>query len=276
MYGRGSYSAYTYTQSGDDNIKVGAIDSVRLEATLLQGSGGCAINLGAFGASAINNSRIDKVYVHRMLHNKDLAWNGCAVQDLDGNGQGGVICTRSCAMKEDGLIDTTVSNLFIPDLGGANSVARPFAIGVNTESVFCKGNDHVKGSYPIRNLVFKNINIQPNPGCSSVLYDNTGQVVWGDDGSGTPSMAFYNAEESDQANCDFHEVVQFSANPAYYVCGETDEVDAAKHCMAEDGVGSEPNIDYSSVLDGNNVNVDFPYCDLGSWVDKVKKEVALA
>ena len=152
-------------------------------------------------------------------------------------------------MKEDGLIDTTVSNIFIPDLGGANSVARPFAIGVNTESVFCKGNDHVKGSYPIRNLVFKNINIQPNPGCSSVLYDNTGQVVWGDDGSGTPSMAFYNAEESDQANCDFHEVVQFSANPAYYVCGETDEVDAAKHCMAEDGVvGSEPNIDYSSVL----------------------------
>lgn len=199
-----------------------------------------------------------------------------AVQDLDGNGQGGVICTRSCAMKEDGLIDTTVSNLFIPDLGGANSVARPFAIGVNTESVFCKGNDHVKGSYPIRNLVFKNINIQPNPGCSSVLYDNTGQVVWGDDGSGTPSMAFYNAEESDQANCDFHEVVQFSANPAYYVCGETDEVDAAKHCMAEDGVGSEPNIDYSSVLDGTNVNVDFPYCDLGSWVDKVKKKVALA
>lgn len=55
MYGRGSYSAYTYTQSGDDNIKVGAIDSVRLEATLLQGSGGCAINLGAFGASAIRN-----------------------------------------------------------------------------------------------------------------------------------------------------------------------------------------------------------------------------
>ena len=100
-------------------------------------------------------------------------WLGMAVQDLDGNGQGGVICTRSCAMKEDGLIDTTVSNIFIPDLGGANSVARPFAIGVNTESVFCKGNDHVKGSYPIRNLVFKNINIQPNPGCSSVLYDKT-------------------------------------------------------------------------------------------------------
>ena len=95
----------------------------------------------------------------------------------------------------------------------------------------------------------------------------------GDDGSGTPSLTFYNSKESDQANCDFRENVQLSINPVYYVCGLTDKTDASQHCMTEDGVGSEPNFDYSFVPDGTNVNMDFPYCS-GSF-GKADKKVAL-
>ena len=254
MMGRGSSSSFTYTHTSDDNVKIAAPDTKREHLTLLQGSAGCAINLGSYGMGDIDNSVADGVYIHRVLYRKNDVWNGCG-------GYGGVVCTRSCGQNPNGLRDATVSNLFIPELGpndsGANSVAVPFGIGVQESGFFC-GNTPAVDAYPIRNLVFQNIAIHPEPSCKSKIYDNSGKVQWGT--SDTPSAIFYDREKSDIMTCDFRGTVKYSEDSAYFVCGFENEDEAEKKCLTTNGIGGVPNVDYD-IANGANPNIEFPYCD---------------
>jgi len=256
IMGDGSYSAFTYTHTSDDNVKIASLDTKREHSTLLQGGVGCAINLGSDGEGDIDNSVVNGVYIHRVLHNPNDAFNGCG-------GKGGVICSRSCGKNPQGLVDATVSNLYIPELGtsgtadsGANSVAVPFGIGVQELGLHC-GNTPANDAYPIRNLVFQNIIIHPKPFCKSKIYDNSGNVQWGT--SDKPSAIFYDEANSDLATCNFREPVEFSRDPAYFVCGFADKDEAEKSCLTTAGVGGLPNVEYD-IGPGVDANIKFPVC----------------
>jgi len=263
-----SYSNYLYLHVNDDAIKVAATDTYRENTTVLKGNAGCVVILGSYGNSGadignIDNSVVDGVYVHRIVHSS-TGYQGC-----DWNDHGGVVCTRSCGQNRNGLVDATVSNLYIPEIGDANSVAQPFGIGVNEQGDFCDGLGVPENEvYPIRNLVFKDFNIYPDPSCMSNFYDDSGKVQWGwygkDKHSGKDkkfwhSVTFYDPspERSDPSSCDFQGAVSFSSNPQYFVCGYPDDNDAINHCMTTDGIGSYPNINYDVNV---NTNIDFPVC----------------
>lgn len=257
----GSFTAFAYTQTNDDNIKLSAKDNHRKHSTLLQGRAGCAINLGAYGWGNIDGSVIEGVYVHRILHASWDSWNGCAsgMDSSSGNGYGGLICTRSCALNDGGLVDTTITGLYVPELADANSVSRLFAIGVNGNGPFCPGTKSTK--YPIRNLVIKDSAVYPNPGCMSAMYDDLGIVEWGY--NEWPSVRFFDEDASDTQKCDFQGTLNIHDDPQYFVCGFSDQTQAAKYCMTTDGVGGSPNIEYS-IVSGDNPNVVFPTCGYSS------------
>mmetsp|Transcript_16551 Transcript_16551/g.34939 ORF Transcript_16551/g.34939 Transcript_16551/m.34939 type:complete len:113 (-) Transcript_16551:134-472(-) len=98
--------------------------------------------------------------------------------------------------------------------------------------------------------------IEPAPGCDSVIYDNTGIVQWGDEN--TPSMTFYDAEKSNADDCDFEGPVEYSH--WFFVCGFTDVAYAKDHCMNAEGTGGSPNFNYDAVAEGTDVNIKFPLC----------------
>merc|ERR1712176_748086 len=162
LMAEGSYTDFTYTQSNDDNIKISAKENYRKDSTILQGRAGCGINLGAYGSGDINNSAVEGIYVHRIFHSSWDNWNGCGsgMDSGSGNGYGGLICSRSCASNEEGLVDTTITGLYVPELVDSNSVSRLFAIGVNANGPFCDASQ-AQFKYPIRNLVIKNSAVYP-------------------------------------------------------------------------------------------------------------------
>lgn len=259
IMGTASYSSYNYLHTNDDALKIASTEFTCEYQTLLKGNAGCAVNLDAFGyePNDINNSHIDGIYVHRIVHNSQ-GFQGCSSSTQDdgwSDENGGVVCTRSCGQNKGGLSDATISNLYIPEIGDVNSVATSFGIGVNTKGSFCNGGTPVD-HYPIKNLIFENWNIYPNPSCKSSIYDDAGIVEWGS--GATPSITFFSPKDSDPSNCDFQGAVSFSSGPQYFVCG-LDDSDAAAYCMTTDGIGGSPNIDYF-VDNGVNVNIDFPTC----------------
>ena len=155
-------------------------------------------------------------------------------------------------------MDTTVVNLYVPELGDINSVAQPFGIGVDWKAMWC--SDPPNDPYPISNLVFEYFNVYPEPSCDSAFYDSTGgNVQWGDSSAkkNTPSVAFYDAGSSDPSVCNFRGAVSFNHDPQYFVCGLTDDNDALNYCMTTDGVGSKPNVNYQT---NANPNIRFPTC----------------
>lgn len=197
-------------------------------------------------------STVDGVYVHRIVHSS-WQYQGCG-------GAGGVVSTRSCGINSNGLVDATVSNLYIPELGDINSVAQPFGIGINWDKEWC--DEPANQYYPIRNLVFTYFNIYPEPSCKSAFYDNTGgNVQWGWYDSkkkqNWPSVSFYDTGSSHPDKCDFQGAVSFHHDPQYFVCGLPDDNDALNYCMTTDGVGSAPNVDYQMSA---NPNILFTAC----------------
>lgn len=263
IMGKSSVSTFTYTHVNDNNIKVAAGDTVRKHSTVLQGNAGCAINLGAYGMGDINNSTVDGVYVHRSLYYRSDTSNGCG-------GNGGLICTQSCGRNTRGLVNATVSNVDVADLSStgtnrvdANSIAVPFGIGLDWRIEVCDAAP-IATVYPIRDLIFKNVTINPRSGCDSRVYDNRGSVKWGTvDNSGNVlanSAIFYDETRSDPTTCSFNGTVQYQ-KPDRFVCGVAESADA-KYCMSSIGVlGSSgtPNIVYN-IIDGENANVEFPFC----------------
>ena len=198
----------------------------------------------------IDRSTINGVYIHRIVHSS-TGYQGCG-------GTGGMVSTRSCATNSNGLVDTTVVNLYVPELGDINSVAQPFGIGVDWKAMWC--SDPPNDPYPISNLVFEYFNVYPEPSCDSAFYDSTGgNVQWGDSSKkkNTPSVAFYDAGSSDPSACNFQGAVSFNHDPQYFVCGLTDDSDALDYCLTTDGVGSKPNVDYQM---NANPNIRFPTC----------------
>lgn len=251
IIGGGSLASFNYLHTCDDGIKVASDVTKFLDTTMLQGSAGSAIMLGSYGLTRENGiagSLVDGVYVHRSLQNNNPCGNF--------RNTGGLISTRGCPIHASGLTDATVNNLHLPALGsndnGANSVGQPFGIGVDTESGYCDSYDTTLNSYPIKNLVFTNINIYVNPSCTSRFYDNTGKVDWGD-----KTMIVYDEMNSDPSKCDFQGAVAFSEDP-YFVCGVSQESDA-KYCMTADGVGGTANIEFDQK--GGNVNLVEPWCE---------------
>ena len=162
-------------------------------------------------------------------------------------------------MNDGGLVDTTITGLFVPELADANSVSRLFAIGVNGKGPFCPGTTSTK--YPIRNLVIKDSAVYPNPGCMSAMYDDLGIVEWGY--NKWPSVRFFDKDASHVEKCDFQGALEIHDDPQYFVCGFADQSDAEKYCMSTDGFGGSPNIEYS-IVSGDNPNVDFPTCGYSS------------
>ncbi|KAL7549157.1 LOW QUALITY PROTEIN: hypothetical protein ACHAWF_012429, partial [Thalassiosira exigua] len=239
-----SLSPTTWLPLSDDALKIAATDTYRAHSTVLKGNAGCVVILGSYGNhfdSNVDDSYVDGVYVHRIVHNS-WQYQGCHHP----GSRGGLVCTRSCGNNARGLIDATVATFHVPRLGSANSVSVPFGIGVSEEDAFCAGP--AVDPYHIRNLVFRDFDVRPNPSCKSSFYDNSGKVQWGwyDEPSGTnwPSVRFFDADRSDPGQCKFQGAVTFSTDPAYFVCGFLDEDDASNHCMTADGVGSAPNVDY--------------------------------
>lgn len=166
---------------------------------------------GNFPSANIDRSITDGVYVHRIVHRSD-GYQGCK-----GWNQGGVVCSRSCGENTNGLVDATVSNLYIPEIGDLNSVSIPFGIGVHSDQTFCGGS--VIDSFPIRNLVFKEFSIYPEPTCKSVFYDDSGHVHWANH-KNRHSVTFFDPDKSDKDSCDFKGAVSFGPDPSYFVCGE--------------------------------------------------------
>lgn len=124
IMGAGSFSQFTYTHTNDDNVKVAVDNSLRLDATVLQGDTGGAVSIGGYGKtrpSGIVGSRVENVYVHRNLQNRNPAnGNSCGSYDQ----RGGLINTRSCGGFPVGLTDFTLNGVFVPELLGANSVGQ--------------------------------------------------------------------------------------------------------------------------------------------------------
>ena len=257
----GSYTDQTYTQSNDDNIKIWAEKSSRRHSTILQGKAGCGINLSAYGYGEIEGSSITGVYAHRITHAKSDTWNGCG-DDMQpgGEGYGGLICSRSCALASNskGLIDTEISDLYVPEILDANSISRVFALGVNKQGYFCGADSRPSSDfvtkYPIQNIVIKDSAIYPEPGCMSTIFDDSGIVEWGN-----PSITFFDQSSSNTKNCDFEGAMSMHENPSYFVCGFTEQADAEKYCMTTNGVGSAINVEYN-IVNGANPNINYPTC----------------
>lgn len=255
----GSTTDQTYTQSNDDNIKIWAKDSSRTRPTILQGRAGCGINLSSYGNGDITGSLIKGVYAHRITHAASDSWNGCKNgMQPKGDGYGGLICSRSCAFTSNskGLVDTEISGLYVPEIGDANSISRVFALGVNKQGYFCHADSTSSfvTKYPIQNLVIKNSEVYPEPGCMSSLFDDAGVVEWGN-----PSITFFDHSSSNAKQCDFQGALSIHENPSYFVCGFSDKTDAEKYCMTTNGVGGEINVEYS-IDNGANPNIEFPTC----------------
>ena len=214
------------------------------ESTVLKGNAGSVVMLSGYGTTNIDNSVVDGVYAHRIVHSS-TQYQGCGKL----GDHGGVVASRSTACNSKGLVDATISNLYIPELGSINSVAQPFVIGVAKNA--CNLN-----TYPIRNLKFQSF----EPNCMSNFYDDVGIVQWGY--NDYPAAWFYDPDpkKTDPDKCDFKGAVEFSDNK-YFVCGFPESSDAEKYCMSISGIGGEPNVNY----DASNVFINFPTCGYKSY-----------
>ena len=122
----GSLIAYSFNQHADDNFKVDSSNATMKHITLLSGNIGSAIELGTYGLglrdNAVRHTIVDGVYIHRLC--QGLNPDNSSQEDNLGSMLGSRTCPFGISFE-----DIEISNLFVPSLGGANTVSRLFAIG---------------------------------------------------------------------------------------------------------------------------------------------------
>eukprot|EP01052_Picozoa_sp_SAG31_P025990 SAG31_NODE_2320_length_5943_cov_2.466975_4_plen_511_part_00 len=122
----GSYVAFSFNQHADDNFKVDSSESKYRHLTLLQGNIGSAIELGTYGlgirANTVHQADVSGVYIHRITQ-------GLNEQEFSQEDNlGSVLGSRTCPFGIT-LSNITISNVYIPSVGGANVIGRLFALG---------------------------------------------------------------------------------------------------------------------------------------------------
>jgi hypothetical protein len=122
----GSRVSFSYNHHADDNFKVDSSGATYAHITLLSGNIGSAIELGTYGlgvrGNAVRDSTVTGVYIHRIT--QALNPDGSSQED----NLGSVLGSRTCPFGIT-FENISISDVYIPRLGGANAVGRLFALG---------------------------------------------------------------------------------------------------------------------------------------------------
>lgn len=186
--GDGSVIDQLFVHVADDAIKIAANDLRVSDVTVLQGDVGGVLNIGSYGYNrGVAGSRIDGVYVHRVLHK---LWQLATPQAQDDD-RGALITTRTGNFsflgqgqrgRGAGLTDVYVRGLHVPKLLDArrfpdrdvNAVTRIYAVGVmggrpTTRSRFVS-HQPPAADFEFGPLTFTDVSVDVTPDAPSITY----------------------------------------------------------------------------------------------------------
>merc|ERR1712232_21343 len=201
LQGDGSVVRHAYLHHADDVVKISASNVQFNRITVLLGNVGSAIELGNYGVGLRNNnilnSVVSGVFIHRVIH------SGGGY-----DGYGGIFGTRTCP-KDVNFRGITVSDVFIPEVGNANTVDQVFAIGsLGGDAPFC-GNH--KGYVAFQDISFHSWRIFVNPSMTNKFFGNQDAVTKID------HINFYDVTQTTKDGI-LQTAVQFHDRPDHFYC----------------------------------------------------------
>ena len=184
VMGDSSEISFSYIHANDDAVKISAQNVSYLNSTILKGGAGGAVAIGSYGYNrAVNGSRVEGVYIHRITQKK--VSDKCESESINFNCAIAVIYAPACPIalqsnassQTAGTSDVAVDNVYLPELGtnaGPNSIGRLFGLGVS-DKLFCPHDgDGWASSYTYGDFKFTNFSIYTNPADVSFIFGDTG------------------------------------------------------------------------------------------------------